>query len=433
MRSARIAPSAQEWQDLPVPLLNRGLRALAAVFTAVLVLFLAASSVTAQEEDEQRLDELKEEREQLQNELATAAGQVDASQASFDEVAQALDDINALVDLQEARVSDAEQAVRSAETLVEQAEARTAAIDAEMGDLRESVADLAIASFTGESGENGEDLTALLLNDNPSEAARRRSLVQLQTGNLSDTLDRMRQLETESEQVEADRARAVEAALVNRTEAQQRRSELDDARDAQVQLILDVEARLEARLAEAFFLEELDADLAAEIRQQEEEIARRIRAEAAARAAAEAARAAAEAARQAAANPVAAPVSAGSADIVSVEGFNVHSSVEANVGQMIRDARNAGVNLVGYGWRSPQRTAELRVINGCPDVYTSSPSSCRIPTARPGQSMHERGLAIDFQSCWRGSSCFVWLSNNAGNYGFFNLPSESWHWSTNGR
>ena len=418
-----------------MPLVNRALRAFAAVFTVGLLLFLATSSVTAQEDDEERLDELKEEREQLQGELATAAGQVDASQASFDEVAQALDDINALVDLQEARVSDAEQAVRSAETLVEQAEARTAAIDAERGELRELVADLAIVSFTGESGENGEDLTALLLNDNPSEAARRRSLVQLHTGNLSDTLDRMRRLETESEQVEADRIRAVEAALVNRTEAQQRRSELDDARDAQVQLILDVEARLQARLAEAFFLEELDADLAAEIRQQEEEIARRIRAEAAARAAAEAARAAAEAARQAAANPTTAstPVSANSADIVTVEGFAVHSSVESDVGRMIRDARNAGLNLFGSGWRSPQRTAELREINGCPDVYTSPPSSCRVPTARPGESMHERGLAIDFANCSLGSSCFVWLSNNAANYGFFNLPGESWHWSTNGR
>ena len=424
-----------------MPLPTTGLRALTAVLAAGLLLFFASGVVTAQDdpqEDEQRLEELQEEREQLQSELATAASQVDASQASFESVVQALDDINALVDLQEARVADAQQAVRSAEALVEQAETRNAEIDAEMVALREAVADLAVASFTGESGENGEDLTALLLNDNPSEAARRRSLVQLQTGNLGDTLDRVRQLETEAEPVEADRVRAVEAALVNRTEAQQRRSELDEAIEIQVQLVLDVEARLEARLAEALFLEELDADLAAEIRQQEEEIARRIRAEAAARAAEEAARAAAEAARQAAAQssssgPTLGPVDSNAGEIVLVEGFNVHVSVSDNVGRMIRDARSAGVSLAGYGWRSPQRTAELRVINGCPDVYYASPSSCRIPTARPGQSMHERGLAIDFQSCWRGSACFVWLSNNAANYGFFNLPSESWHWSTNGR
>jgi len=395
---------------------------LTALATVTLLLVVGSGSATAQEDDEQRLEELKDEREALQSELAAAAVQVDASQASFEDVITALDDINALVDLQEARLADAEQAVRSAERLVEQAETRRGEIVAEQAELQDSLSDLAVASFTGESGENGEDLTALLLNENPTEAARRRSLIQLQTGNLGDTLDRMRQLNTEAEQVEADRTRAVEAAVGNQSEAELRRSELDAAIGQQVQLVLDVEARLEARLAEAQFLEVLDDELSTEIRQQEEEIARRIREEAARLAAAEAARIAA-----------AAPALPGSGDIVNVEGFAVHRDVSDAVGQMIRDARNDGVSLTGYGWRSPERTAELRVINGCPDVYESSPSSCRIPTARPSQSMHERGLAIDFQSCWRGSGCFVWLSNNAANYGFFNLPSESWHWSTNGR
>lgn len=58
------------------------------------------------------------------------------------------------------------------------------------------------------------------------------------------------------------------------------------------------------------------------------------------------------------------------------------------------------------------------------------------PTARPGQSMHERGLAVDFTSgggtLTRGSAAFAWMKANAGQYGFYNLPSEPWHWSTNG-
>ena len=405
-----------------VPLLRRVLRAATALATVLLLIVVGSGSVTAQEDDEVRLEELQAERDELQGELAEAASQVNASEASFEEVLTALDDINALVDIQEARLEDAEQAVGSAERLVEQAEARREQILAEQAELRVAVADLAVASFTGESGENGEDLTALLLNENPTEAARRRSLVQLQTGNLGDTLDRVRQLDSEAEQVEADRERAVQAALTNRADVEQRRVELSDAVDLQVQLVLDVEARLESRLAEAQALESLDTELAAEIRQQEEEIARRIRAEAAARAAAAAA---AQAARQ--------PPLPSDGEIVNAEGFAVHVSVADAVGRMIRDARDDGVSLTGSGWRSPQRTEELRVINGCPDIHTSPPSSCRIPTARPGQSMHERGLAIDFASCWRGSACFIWLSNNAANYGFFNLPSESWHWSTNGR
>ena len=374
------------------------------------------------EEDEERLEELKDEREQIQVEVAAAATRVDAATADFDVVAQALDDINGLVDLQEARLADAEQAVRSAEALVERAVQRREEINVEMGELRGLVADLAVAAFTGESGENGEDLTSFLLSEDPTEAIRRRSLVQFQTGNLADGLDRMRQLEAEIEQVEADRVRAVEAAVVNRTEAINRRVELDAALEAQLQLVLDVEARLESRLAEAQYIQELDAEKAAEIQQQEEVIAKRIREEAARKAAAEAARRAA-----------ARPAPANAADIVEAEGFWVHKDVQDAVRRMISDARSAGVTLSGYSYRSPQRTAELRVINGCPDVYNASPSSCRIPTARPGQSMHERGLAIDFRSCWRGSACFTWLSNNASKYGYYNLPSESWHWSTNGR
>ncbi len=403
-----------------MPLLDRRSRWFAALAVLLTIIGFAWAPALAQD-DEEQLEELKAEREQLQEEAAAKALQVDAATADFDVLMQALDDINALVDLQEARLADAEQAVLSAEEQVAAAQQRNQEIAEEIEALQAIVGDLAVEAFTGEAGANGQDLTSFLVNDDPTEAARRRSLVEFQTGNLSDTLDRMRALVTEAELVEAQRVRAVEAALANRIEAEERRAELDEAIDAQVELVIAAETRLEARLAEAAFLDEVDADLAAEIRAQEEAIARRIREEAARKAAAEAA------ARRANLVPP-----AGEDDLVNAEGFLVHESVGDSVTRMIQDARSDGVNLTGYGWRSPQRTAELRVINGCPDVYDSPPSSCRIPTARPGQSMHERGLAIDFASCWRGSPCFVWLSNNAANYGFRNLPSESWHWSTNG-
>ena len=61
-------------------------------------------------------------------------------------------------------------------------------------------------------------------------------------------------------------------------------------------------------------------------------------------------------------------------------------------------------------------------------------------TARPGSSMHERGLAIDFYRRLSGGGAgeiagtraFRWLSRNAKTYGLYNLPSEPWHWSTTG-
>jgi D-alanyl-D-alanine carboxypeptidase len=60
-----------------------------------------------------------------------------------------------------------------------------------------------------------------------------------------------------------------------------------------------------------------------------------------------------------------------------------------------------------------------------------------VPTAIPGRSLHELGLAIDLTSGRksindRRSAAFKWLVANAGKYGFVNLPSEPWHWSITG-
>jgi hypothetical protein len=65
-------------------------------------------------------------------------------------------------------------------------------------------------------------------------------------------------------------------------------------------------------------------------------------------------------------------------------------------------------------------------------------SQCSPPTARPGTSMHELGLAIDF-SCNgtlirnRASACHQWLADHAASYGLHPLVCEPWHWSSNGR
>ena len=128
-----------------------------------------------------------------------------------------------------------------------------------------------------------------------------------------------------------------------------------------------------------------------------------------------------------------------------VGGITVATSIAYDVEDLLEGARADGIVLGGYGYRSPETTAALRRANGCPDVYDSPASSCRVPTARPGESMHEQGLAIDFT--WKGrticyprsasrcsgNAAFDWLRANAGRYGLQVLDSEAWHWSTNGQ
>jgi hypothetical protein len=55
------------------------------------------------------------------------------------------------------------------------------------------------------------------------------------------------------------------------------------------------------------------------------------------------------------------------------------------------------------------------------------------PVAKPGFSNHQMGLAIDF-GFWKNTNTglYDWLKANASRYGYQQLPSEVWHWSTNG-
>jgi D-alanyl-D-alanine carboxypeptidase len=123
-------------------------------------------------------------------------------------------------------------------------------------------------------------------------------------------------------------------------------------------------------------------------------------------------------------------------DTTVVYGTTVHRSVAYAYRRMVDDAKAAGISISGGGFRTKQRQIELRKINGCPDVWTAPASSCRVPTAIPGRSLHEIGMAVDITSGGRSltsrSPAFKWLQAHADEYGFVNLPSEPWHWSITG-
>ncbi len=115
-------------------------------------------------------------------------------------------------------------------------------------------------------------------------------------------------------------------------------------------------------------------------------------------------------------------------------GMNV--AIVGNVMSLIADAKAAGLQLSGSSFRTTDSQVSLRTTN-CGstsyDIYEKPSGECNPPTAIPGTSMHEQGLAIDFNNCGdHGTACYGWLSANAANYGLKNLPSEPWHWSTTG-
>lgn len=114
----------------------------------------------------------------------------------------------------------------------------------------------------------------------------------------------------------------------------------------------------------------------------------------------------------------------------------VHKCILDKAKDMLAAAKKDGITLgLNSGYRSREEQIALRRQN-CGSsqyaIYEMPPGSCSPPTAIPGQSNHESGLAIDFAvGC--GDAGFNWLKSNAAEYGFKNLPSECWHWSIDGR
>ncbi len=150
-----------------------------------------------------------------------------------------------------------------------------------------------------------------------------------------------------------------------------------------------------------------------------------------------------------------------SVELRSVAGtLTVNSTIEADIDRLIADARLAGLDLGGGGYRNQEQQAKLRLAN-CDQahepgdshtaletptdesthrqyvIFEAPASSCSPPTAPPGESEHEAGLAIDFTNAGqllnKTSPAYRWMIQNGHDYGLANLPGEPWHWSTTGK
>ncbi len=128
-------------------------------------------------------------------------------------------------------------------------------------------------------------------------------------------------------------------------------------------------------------------------------------------------------------------------EIVKVGKIRLARQIAPKLEALLAAAQADGIQLSGGGYRSSQSQVELRRKHCGPsdyDIYEKPSNQCHPPTARPGRSMHERGLAIDFTRDGRliktrDDPGFRWLAQHAKRFGLYNLPSEPWHWSMNGR
>jgi hypothetical protein len=389
---------------------------------AALVLLTVAVTARAQEGGSARA-----ERERLRGQRAQLALQINALQADDASLDQATRDIEENLRGQQALAADAERAAREAAQASAEAKAAADAKAAEVDALQARMTQFAVDAYVNPPGNDALDR---LKADNASDAAQKEALLDVSATRASDVLDQLRAARSDyqRERERADRAKT--DAEARQREAQQRTIELQQAQVVQQQFASQLEARLNAKLAESGALASADARLSATIAAEQAELARRLRALAPPRPPT---------------NPNAPtrppPPSVAPVPLATVRGITVNRSIAAQLDAMLAAAVADGVVLGGTGYRDPAQQIELRKQHcgaSYYEIYEMPPFLCVPPTAIPGSSMHEQGLAVDFT--WKGKSitgqdnpAFVWLAANAAKYGFYNLPSEPWHWSISGK
>jgi hypothetical protein len=246
-----------------------------------------------------------------------------------------------------------------------------------------------------------------------SESTRRSVLADFVVGSATALQDQLRSA-GEDLTVARERAQtAAAAAVAHKNEVDARLGELAAARDQQASFAAKLDARIESRLAESAALAATDAKLSAQIAREQAALAAR---------------------NVGGGRSSSVSVRHGSVSLRTVHGITVATSIADALDRMWTAANADGITFGGGGYRDPAQQQALHDAH-CPS-RSSPASACRPPTAQPGHSMHERGLAIDFtqngSTLTTRTSGYRWLKANAASYGFYNLPGEPWHWSTNG-
>lgn len=392
-----------------------------AVFLAAVVGFASTSGVPSDAQTNDEIESIRDERKVVQAEKVKQAREVNGATAELDVLLDALQVMQAEVNAQEARLSDAQTRLTNRQadytTAVEEVDLKLIEITA----LQDQLAVRAIDSFVAQ-GES--DVAPLLETADPTQAARMQQLVDEAT---KSDIEIGESLAAAEEDLEINRALASTAqveAEVLQGQITGQLATLESARSIQATLSAEAEERLDHLLVRLAEIKALDANLGRKEQAAVDALA------------AELARKRQPTGGGSGTIPIPPP-----SEIVSVRGFQVHQSISSNVDRMIGAAAAAGINLGGWGWRDNSTQIRLRRAHcGTSNyaIYQMPSSRCRPPTARPGASMHERGMALDLTYGGRtigsrSSAAYKWLKANAASYGFYNLPSEPWHWSTNGR
>lgn len=403
-----------------------------AVLTGLLVLGVCpAVSSAAPRDTRETLRRLQQDRDTVRRARAQGASEVDALQATDAQVSAALADLNANVNAETDLLEEAKRAVAQAQAEETTARQNESTAAAELAELQTRIRGDAVDAYMN---TDGNDQLSVLSVSNLNDASSRRTVYEVRASKGLDAIERYRAVQEDLGIARSQAEDAAVRAAEHQREVDDRLGRLTAAQEQQQQFADQVNERIDAALGEAQSLAEIDAALSADISAKQSALAAQIASQ----------RAAAQRRGGSVRPPRAGAIptldTVGGSGIVNVRGIRVAASIADAVERMLAAAEADGVALSGGGFRDPGQQISLRRAHcGSSDyaVYQAPASACSPPTARPGQSQHERGLAIDFtqggRTLSRGTQGYQWLAANAAGFGFFNLPSEPWHWSTTGK
>jgi D-alanyl-D-alanine carboxypeptidase len=385
---------------------------------------------------------------------APGASGFDVLRAADNAVEGSLGGVDAAVEAQVAAVTKARLLEAAARSRVREADAAVARTRKQIAGLNDRSDRVVVDAFVDPPQV---DALSILTAGSTAEATVKKSILDRQSDADARTLTRLAKAKDRLASQQRTRKRAAATARARAADAKAALADLAEKQSQESLFVLAVQDRLADNLSEAEALAKLDPATAARVRARAAQLQGRIDQLVAARKQREAqvalqaamVRAAAKAKADAAAAaraPVDASGSAGagSAGLSTVAcpgggSITVSSSIAGNVRSLLAAASSAGLNMCGGGYRDPAEQVALRRAHcGSSNyaIYDAPASACSPPTAKPGSSKHEQGLAIDFtaggSTIGGGSAYFSWLSAHAGAYGLKNLPSEPWHWSVDG-
>ena len=318
----------------------------------------------------------KEQREEARRKKVQVAAEVDVLEGDSAAVERAVAELEAGVQAQEAALADARRAADDAERALDEARAAEAATVARLEVLRQAMGDLAVKVYMRPPAA---DALSVIQSGGLDDITRRQVLLDARTDSYATLGD---ELEAARDDLELQRAAAEEAtarAERQREDEAQQLAAVESAHAERARVADQLDARLDARLAEAASLEALDQQLSQKIAAEEAALAAKLAKE---RAAAAAAAAAARAASAASAARAASAASSGGASsggassgggssggggdgevvvrrspsvggLATVNGITVSASIADNLAGLLAAAAADGIVLSGGGYRDP--------------------------------------------------------------------------------